>query len=64
MNEDEDYNQLPTLDASAISDHEMFESWMRAGFTRREAMVLLLNNKRQVHEFSMAAYFHDKLQED
>lgn len=30
-----------TLDASAVMQHETFISWVRAGFTREEALDLL-----------------------
>lgn len=35
-----------TLDESAIATHEMFDSYVRAGFTREEAMQIVLNNMR------------------
>lgn len=34
-----------TLDSAAVEDHEMFISWVRAGFTQEQAMHLLMGYK-------------------
>jgi hypothetical protein len=40
---DRDVNGIPTtLDESAISMHEMFASYVRAGFTRHEALQIVI----------------------
>jgi hypothetical protein len=44
-----------TLDGAAIIDHEIFSSWVRAGFTREEALQLLLQQK----VFAQNMNFHD-----
>jgi hypothetical protein len=40
----EDFNF--SLDEAAVFQHEMFMSWIRAGFTREEALQLLIASMR------------------
>lgn len=35
---------LRTLDDAAVATHEMFQSYMRAGFTRQEALQLVMGH--------------------
>jgi len=37
------------LEAAAVSDLALLESWLNVGFTRREAFELLLTIKRNRH---------------
>jgi hypothetical protein len=48
------------INTSAITDHEMFDSWVRAGFTREEAMQLLLQAKSNAMVQIANEEFHDK----
>jgi hypothetical protein len=51
MPEDEDrVIKISSLRESAIFDHEMFHSWIEAGFTREEALVLLRDMKHDFRE--------------
>jgi hypothetical protein len=38
-----------TIDQGAIVDHEVFMAWVKAGFTREEALRLLLALKFNVY---------------
>jgi hypothetical protein len=37
-----------TIDQGAIVDHEIFMAWVKAGFTREEALQLLIALKFQI----------------
>jgi hypothetical protein len=53
MPEGEENLHSATLNSEAIQDHETFMSWVRAGFTREEAMQLLLHLKHTAYQLSM-----------
>lgn len=55
MPEDEEDLQSATLDSNAITDHEMYMSWVRAGFTEEQAMCLLIAVKADMFRHIMGS---------
>lgn len=47
MNGDQPDVAESDLDACAVAMHELFMSYVRAGFTREEALALLMNHQNQ-----------------
>jgi hypothetical protein len=46
--------QVPnSLDQAAMADHELYSSWVRAGFYPEQAMMLLLHSKQMTHDMMM-----------
>ena len=45
--------QFTTMEAAAVEDHEMYVSWIRAGFGPDQAFSLLLLTKRMGWEANM-----------
>lgn len=49
-----------SMTAQAISEHEKFTSWVEAGFSRMEALKLLLNDRAAMISAAVAQQAHQK----